>query len=216
MTLELSIAKLGLRASVVDALARFGITQCYPWQAAALREAVPDGANFVYTAPTSGGKSLVADILMFRRLQASIDDWKKPRAKALVLVPYLSIGVLQAVTPRDVYAPEAASPPNTLQLSLCAVSERGTYLKKLCAKSKLRVKSYTANESGCPLVDPKENIAVCSYEKGNSAVNKLIAGGQIGQLCCIIVDEFHMLADEGRGPALEVCFHWVDMWARDV
>jgi ATP-dependent helicase YprA (DUF1998 family) len=89
--LELEVARLGLRTSFVTALASKGITHLYPWQAAALREA-PGGVNFVYTAPTSGGKSLVADVLMLWRLQASIRDWRKPRARALVLVPYLSIG----------------------------------------------------------------------------------------------------------------------------
>ena len=98
MTLDLCISNLGLKDSVVDALHRSHITHCYPWQAAALREAAA-GENFVYTAPTSGGKSLVADVLMFRRLQSSITDWRKPRAKALVLVPYLSIGVTAAVAP---------------------------------------------------------------------------------------------------------------------
>lgn len=51
------------------------------------------GRNFVYSAPTSGGKSLVADILMLNALQRAVTNWHKPRAKALVLVPYLSIGM---------------------------------------------------------------------------------------------------------------------------
>lgn len=50
------------------------------------------GKSFVYSAPTSGGKSLVADILMLNALQRSITSWHKPCKKALVLVPYLSIG----------------------------------------------------------------------------------------------------------------------------
>lgn len=52
------------------------------------------GKSFVYTAPTSGGKSLVADVLMLNALQRSVTNWQKPCKKALVLVPYLSIGVL--------------------------------------------------------------------------------------------------------------------------
>ena len=42
----------------------------YPWQAAAL-ECGRCGSNLVYCAPTSGGKSLVAEILLIRRLFAS-------------------------------------------------------------------------------------------------------------------------------------------------
>jgi DNA polymerase theta len=92
MPLDQRIERLGLRKSFVSALKASNIRECYPWQAAALREASDVGVNFVYTAPTSGGKSLVADVLMLQRIQSVVEDWKKPRAKVLVLVPYLSIG----------------------------------------------------------------------------------------------------------------------------
>ena len=94
MPLEVAVAKLGLRDSFVKALAKTNITSCYQWQAAALREVQPPGSNFVYCAPTSGGKSHVADVLMLLSIQNRVTDWKKPAAKALVLVPYLSIGAL--------------------------------------------------------------------------------------------------------------------------
>jgi replicative superfamily II helicase len=93
MPLELSIKEHGLRDSFINALRSNGIEELYEWQAAAVEEAGPNGANFVYTAPTSGGKSLVADILMCKRIQKCVKDWRKPSCKVLVLVPYLSIGV---------------------------------------------------------------------------------------------------------------------------
>ena len=40
----------------------------YPWQRAAIDEG-KDGANLVFCAPTSGGKSLVANVLLVRALQ---------------------------------------------------------------------------------------------------------------------------------------------------
>ena len=94
--------------------------------------------------------------------------------------------------------------PQVLPSGLHAVAERGIYLKELCRGSRLRVQAYSSPDAGCPLSAPQENIAICSYEKGNSAVNRLIASGKLTELCCVIVDEFHMLADTGRGPALEV------------
>ena len=45
-----------------------GIHKLYPWQAAAL-ECGADGSNLVYCAPTSGGKTLVAEVLMIRQLR---------------------------------------------------------------------------------------------------------------------------------------------------
>jgi hypothetical protein len=50
----------------------------YPWQAAAL-ECGERYNNLVYCAPTSGGKSLVAEVLMIRRLLASQRDIPQPR-----------------------------------------------------------------------------------------------------------------------------------------
>ena len=43
-----------------------GVRDMYPWQAAAL-ECGEGGGNLVYCAPTSGGKSLVAEVLLLRR-----------------------------------------------------------------------------------------------------------------------------------------------------
>jgi hypothetical protein len=57
----------------------------YEWQAQALlQEGVMDGRNFVYCAPTSGGKSLVAEILALRRLYSS----GKP---TLLVLPFVSL-----------------------------------------------------------------------------------------------------------------------------
>jgi replicative superfamily II helicase len=85
-----------------------------------------------------------------------------------------------------------------------AAAERYGQIKNLCTRSNLRVHGYSTLECGCPFSSPRENIAVCSYEKGNSAVNRLISTGHIGDLCCVIIDEFHMLVEPGRGAALEV------------
>ena len=51
------------------------------------RSALPSTveSNLVYTAPTSGGKSLVAEVLVIKRLLEG-----GPRAKAIFLLPYRS------------------------------------------------------------------------------------------------------------------------------
>ena len=64
-----------------------GICRLFAWQAAALSlPGVLDGRNLVYTAPTSGGKTLVAEILLLRRLEEG-----GAHAKALFVVPYKAI-----------------------------------------------------------------------------------------------------------------------------
>jgi ATP-dependent helicase YprA (DUF1998 family) len=66
---ELAIHKLfgDELVMTLQAYAAKGVHKMYPWQAAAL-ECGKSGNNLVYCAPTSGGKSLVAEILLIRRL----------------------------------------------------------------------------------------------------------------------------------------------------
>lgn len=49
--------------------------QLYDWQAAAL-ESGEAGRNLVYCAPTSGGKTAVAEVLMIRKLIATATPHK--------------------------------------------------------------------------------------------------------------------------------------------
>ena len=61
----------------------------YPWQAAAL-ECGRNGSNLVYCAPTSGGKSLVAEILMIRRLSITKPPGKPHGGYHVSSFPYPS------------------------------------------------------------------------------------------------------------------------------
>ena len=47
-------------------------------------------------------------------------------------------------------------------------------------------------------------MAVCTIEKANSALNRLVQEGRMHELCCIIVDEAHMVGDPQRGLPLEL------------
>lgn len=77
----------GLPASLVANLSSLGISTIYPWQSSCLlgRGLLTGEKNLVYTAPTGGGKSLVADVLMLKRV---IDDRTK---KAILVLPYVAL-----------------------------------------------------------------------------------------------------------------------------
>lgn len=85
--LSLSHSRYGLPATLVENFSSLGIQSIYPWQSSCLlgRGLLTGEKNLVYTAPTGGGKSLVADVLMLKRV---IEDRTK---KAILVLPYVAL-----------------------------------------------------------------------------------------------------------------------------
>lgn len=85
--LSLSHPKYGLPDSLLENLSRLGIRNIYPWQSSCLlgRGLLTGEKNLVYSAPTGGGKSLVADMLLLKRV---IDE---PGQKAMLVLPYVAL-----------------------------------------------------------------------------------------------------------------------------
>ena len=85
--LRLSNPSYGLPESLVRNFASLGIDNIYPWQSSCLlgRGILTGEKNLVYSAPTGGGKSLVADVLMLKRV---IED---PKKKAILVLPYVAL-----------------------------------------------------------------------------------------------------------------------------
>jgi DNA polymerase theta len=47
-------------------------------------------------------------------------------------------------------------------------------------------------------------VVVCTIEKANALVNRLLEEESLTQLCCVVVDELHMVGDDDRGYLLEL------------
>ena len=95
--------------SLVKNFTTLGIDSIYPWQSSCLlgRGVLNGETNLVYSAPTGGGKSLVADVIMLKRV---IEDRKK---KAILVLPVRVFGtfsfVIQLLRRGGKHAAEAAS-----------------------------------------------------------------------------------------------------------
>ncbi|CAM0949659.1 unnamed protein product [Alopecurus aequalis] len=86
-------------------------------------------------------------------------------------------------------------------VSLCA--EKAEHLEQLLAPLGRHVRSYYGNQGGGSL--PKDtSVAVCTIEKANSLVNKLLEDGRLSELGIIVIDELHMVGDQHRGYLLEL------------
>ena len=87
---QLLMSAWGLPECVVEAYREKGITAMFTWQAECLLATPTAGAgplqggNLVYSAPTSAGKTLVAELLMMKRV---FETGKK----ALLILPFVSL-----------------------------------------------------------------------------------------------------------------------------
>ncbi|BFZ62187.1 hypothetical protein YB2330_003269 [Saitoella coloradoensis] len=84
--LSISHPRYGLQSALVQAYVRKGIRTLYDWQARCLDlPGLLEGSrNVVYTAPTSGGKTMVSEILMLKRVFET-------KSKAILVLPFVSI-----------------------------------------------------------------------------------------------------------------------------
>ena len=146
----------------------------YPWQKECLGSpgVLHQSRNLVYTAPTSGGKTLVSELLLLRALH------QQPWKQAIFVLPYISLA-----------------------------KEKFRELKPVLQKMRKRVGGFFGNEQprgGFFEAIPRIDLAVCTIEKANTLVNRLITSQSLHKISMIVVDEVHMCADPSRGYILEL------------
>lgn len=147
------------------------------------------GQNLIYQAPTSGGKSLVAEILMLKHLIHN-------KRNVLVVLPFVSLIVEKLAYLHRVWKNAPISVlglygghAEGIQEFFDSVKVRNEALERK-ARSKSAVNWNTA--------------LLCTIEKGNSIINKLILDGEVDNLGMLVIDEVHMVGDGPRGALLEL------------
>ena len=170
---DLTLESLGLPGSVAGYFRETKrIERLYPWQAECLSlDGVFDHReNLVYCAPTSGGKSLVSDVLLVRRLLS------RPGSLGIVVLPFVS---------------------------LC--QERADELHAALKSTGIEIRRFYGGRGGkLPPPDGLGGLLVCTPEKANDLVTRLVEEERVGELSAIVVDELHMVQDPSRGGTLEL------------
>ncbi|KAM3848147.1 LOW QUALITY PROTEIN: DNA polymerase theta [Vipera latastei] len=172
---KLLLANWELPKTVLEKYHGLGVVRMFQWQAECLMaDQVLEGRNLVYSAPTSAGKTLVAELLILKRVLET-------RKKALFILPFISVA-----------------------------KEKKYYLQAMFQEEGVQVEGYIGSVS--PSVPFSAlDVAVCTIERANGLVNRLIDEKTLDSLGIVVVDELHMLGDSHRGYLLElllakICF----------
>ena len=144
-----------------------GISSMYDWQREVLAlPSVQDGGNLVFSLPTSGGKSLVAEMLLLRAVQAGFSG--------VLVMPYVSL-----------------------------VEEKIAALGPVCSLMGADMICCAGTTSMIP-VPGKRFICVATIEKAVSLMNSMHEEKRLEEFGAFVVDELHMVGEEGRGAILEM------------
>lgn len=174
---QLAIRDVMPDEAAAEAMEDLGVHTLHPWQASCLHATqlhrLP--ASVVISAPTSGGKSLLAEVAVLR---AVLQDGKA----AIVVQPFVALVRQQVARYRHLLG---------IQRPELRPRSRSDGLRVL----------HCAGRSGAPLRAPC--VAVCTIEKACAAVTRLAAEGGLAQLGVLVVDELHYVGDPRRGHYLE-------------
>nr|XP_008116560.1 PREDICTED: DNA polymerase theta isoform X1 [Anolis carolinensis] len=165
---KLLLANWGLPKAVLEKYNSLGMVRMFQWQAECLMVGqVLEGKNLVYSAPTSAGKTLVAELLILKRVLET-------RKKALFILPFISVA-----------------------------KEKKYYLQAIFQEAGVRVEAYIGSISPSIRFSALD-VAVCTIERANGLLNRLIEEKALDSIGIVVIDELHMLGDSQRGYLLEL------------
>ena len=177
-----SVLDWQIPVAVAQSLHRVGgISTLYDWQDECLRQITGRSwSTVIYSAPTSGGKSLVADIVVLRRLIYQ-------GHRALIVCPLVSIcreraGFLRSIvgssgiTIEEFHGPVSKSWNPGVDIAVCTVQKALGIINRLLSRD-----AETDDEEGSM--------------KGRRAFSDLIG--------TVVVDEFHLVADTVGASVME-------------
>lgn len=155
---------------------RMGVKEVYPWQRECIvSTGIADGDNLVYCAPTSGGKTLVSELLILRNALVL-------KKRAVFILPFVSLVIEKETHFKRVIK---------------------TYNRNCSIRHRVGVKSYHGDINGTKL-RASDLIIICTIEKANLLINTLIQRRLTQSIGCVVIDELHSLGDSFNGYLLEI------------
>ena len=159
----------------------FGINKVYDWQYDCISTtSISEGESIVYCAPTSGGKTLISELIILR----SVFYLKK---RAIFVLPYVSL-----VEEKEEYFKRIIR----------------KYYKSLRKTDQLKVKAFYG-DNAVSVSNNNDMILICTIEKANILLNTIISKGLGNSIGCVVVDELHTLGDSFNGYLLEIFIRFV-------
>lgn len=186
--LSLRHSRYGLPPKLVQNFERLGVRAIYPWQSSCLlgKGFLEGTQNLIYTAPTGGGKSLVADVLMLKKVLS------QPDKKAILVLPYVALVQEKLKWLRSLVEDVERQVNTNYDASRFSKPSKTVQVMGFLGGSRAKITWADFD------------IAVCTIEKANALVNSAIEEGHISELGIVVLDELHMLDDEHRGYILEL------------
>lgn len=134
-----------------------GVKKLYEWQHEVLsRDDVAEGKNFVYSLPTSGGKTLVAEVLLMRAVLNAQPDGSS--RSAMLVLPFVSLADEKTVSMQS-FATQFGFPvegyygtngrfplPHVAAIYVCTIEKANSLYNHLCEEGRHL-------ELGCVVVD---------------------------------------------------------------
>lgn len=163
------LSSWGLPENILQKYREKKVTTMFDWQVECLsnRKVIEQNSNLVYSAPTSAGKTLVAEILAIK----TVLERKK---KVVFILPFVSV-----------------------------VREKMFYFQDVLSINGIRVEGFMGSYNP-PGGFKNVQVAICTIEKANNLLNRLLEDNSLADIGAVIIDEMHLLGDSHRGYLLEL------------
>lgn len=198
------LSSWGLPLKILENYSNSHIKTLFPWQIDCLLSDYGSvlgeysTENLIYSAPTSGGKTLVAELLILKKLAQNMQEMD------FMIKPSKSTTIIPSQLP-------TFSTLNTKKKTIFYVvpfislaEEKFTYFQEIWKDLSIGMRAYHREDGLDNNLGEDVELVICTIERANILLNYLLEEKREKQLSMVVIDEIHLLSDPSRGFLLEV------------